>query len=165
MRARTGLAFASAALAVSSLVLVLKLVQPASISVYLGNSGNSTLVSKIPGLYATTDVLEIFLAALIAGVSGTFILLSKGASETPVAGEVVLNERRGKWLEVSRTLKDDEMKVYQVVLDAGGVLNQGDLVAQSGLSKATISRTLDLLESKGLVEKRRRGMGNVVLLR
>ena len=44
-------------------------------------------------------------------------------------------------------------------------MNQGDLVVQSGLSKATVSRTLDLLESKGLVEKRRRGMGNVVLLK
>jgi DNA-binding transcriptional ArsR family regulator len=165
MRVRTGLAFASAALAVSSVVLVLKLVQPASISVYLGNTGNSTLVSKIPGLYATTDVLEIFLAALIAGISGTFIFLYRGASEPPVAGELVLNERKSKWLEVSKALKDDEMKVYQVVLDAGGLLNQGDLVAQSGLSKTTVSRTLDLLESKGLIEKRRRGMGNIILLK
>ena len=57
------------------------------------------------------------------------------------------------------------MRVYQAVLDAGGLMNQGDLVAHSGLSKATVSRALDLLESKGLVEKRRRGMGNVVLLR
>ena len=165
MRVGKGLAFASAALAVSSVVLVLKLVQPASISVYLGTSGNNTLVSKIPGLYSVSDVLEIFTATLVAGVSGTFILLYREASETPVVGEVVLNERRTKWLEVSKTLKDDEMKVYQVVLDAGGLLNQGDLVAQSGLSKATVSRALDLLESKGLVEKRRRGMGNVILLK
>lgn len=147
------------------MVLVLKLVQPASISVYLGNAGNSTLVTKIPGLYATMDVLEIFTAALVAGTSGTFILLYRGASETPVAGEVVLNERKGKWLEVSKTLKDDEMKVYQEILNAGGLMNQGDLVAQSGLSKATVSRALDLLESKGLVEKRRRGMGNIILLK
>ncbi|RLI76793.1 transcriptional regulator, partial [Archaeoglobales archaeon] len=32
-------------------------------------------------------------------------------------------------------------------------------------SKASVSRTLDLLESKGLVERRRRGMGNIVLLK
>jgi DNA-binding transcriptional ArsR family regulator len=165
LRIETGLALASAALAVSSLVLVLKLVQPASIGIYLGNPGNSTLVSKIPGLYSMTDVLEVFLSTLVAGVSVTYILLSRGASEPPVVGEVVLNERKSKWLEVSGTLKDDEMKVYQTVLDAGGLLNQGDLVTRSGLSKATVSRTLDLLESKGLLEKRRRGMGNVVLLK
>ncbi|HOP09827.1 MAG TPA: MarR family transcriptional regulator, partial [Candidatus Methanofastidiosa archaeon] len=30
---------------------------------------------------------------------------------------------------------------------------------------STVSRILDLLESKGLVEKRRRGMGNLIMLR
>ena len=33
------------------------------------------------------------------------------------------------------------------------------------ISKAGVSRALDLLESKGLVERKRRGMRNVVLLK
>ncbi|MCD6411533.1 MAG: MarR family transcriptional regulator [Thermoplasmata archaeon] len=36
---------------------------------------------------------------------------------------------------------------------------------KTGISKASVSRALDLLESKGLVERRRRGMGNIVLLK
>jgi uncharacterized membrane protein len=159
------LGIASAALAVSVVVLVFKLVQPPSISIYLGNQANSTLVSKIPGLYSSIDAFEIFVSALTAGVSGTYILLSKTERPAPGLGAAALDERKALWQEVSKTLKDDEMKVYQTVLVAGGVMNQGDLVAKSGLSKTTVSRTLDLLESRGLVEKRRRGMGNVVLLK
>ena len=99
-----------------------------------------------------------------------YILLSNKEEPAPGLGlaglgAAALDERKALWQEVSRTLKNDEMKVYQTVLDAGGVINQGDLVAKSALSKTTVSRTLDLLESRGLVEKRRRGMGNVVLLK
>ena len=159
------LALASVALAVSALVIVLKLVQPASISIYLGNAGNSTLVTKVQGLYSSFDVLEIFLATLVAGVSGTFILLYKPSEPTAQVGEVVLSERRAKWAEISKTLKDEEVRVYQAVLDAGGIMNQGDIAQQVGLSKTTVSRVLDLLERRGLIEKRRRGMSNVILLK
>jgi uncharacterized membrane protein len=159
------LALASAALVVSAVVIVLKLVQPASISIYLGNSGNSTLVTKVPGLYSTIDVLEIFISTLVAGVSGTFILLYRSAEPAARVGEVVLGERRTKWVEISKTLKDEEVRVYQAVLDSGGIMNQGDIAKQVGLSKTTVSRVLDLLERRGLVEKRRRGMSNVILLK
>lgn len=165
MAVGTRLALASAALAVSAVVIVLKLVQPASISIYLGNSGNSTLVTKVPGLYSYIDVLEVFLATLVAGVSGTFILLDRPAEPAPQMGDVVLGERRAKWAETSKTLKDEEVRVYQAVLDAGGVMNQGDIGPKVGLSKTTVSRVLDLLERRDLVEKRRRGMSNVILLK
>jgi uncharacterized membrane protein len=159
------LGIASAVLAVSIVVLVFKLVQPPSISIYIGTQGNSTLVTKIPGLYSSIDVLEIFASALAAGISGTYILLSREGKPAPGLGAAALNERKAQWQETSRTLKNDEMRVYQAILDSGGVMNQGELVVKAGLSKTTVSRALDLLESKGLVEKRRRGMGNVILLK
>jgi len=159
------LGIASAALAVSVVVLVFKLVQPPSISIYLGNQANSTLVSKIPGLYSSIDAFEIFVSALAAGVSGTYILLSKEEKPAPSLGAGALDERKALWREVSKTLKDEEVRVYQAVLDSGGIMNQGDIAKQVGLSKTTVSRVLDLLERRGLVEKRRRGMSNVILLK
>jgi len=39
-----------------------------------------------------------------------------------------------------------------------------DIVEGTDLSKATVSRTLDTLESKDLVERKRKGMSNVVIL-
>lgn len=65
----------------------------------------------------------------------------------------------------SKTLKDDERRIYEAIVKADGIINQGELPEKTGLSKATVSRALYFLESKGLVERRRRGMGNVVYLK
>lgn len=165
MNRHAPLALASAFLAISGFVISLKLLQPASVSVYLGNARNSTLVTRIPGLYSFSDVLEIFLSTLVIGVSGTYILLSGTSEGSSPVGEIALSQRRSQWEEISKTLKDEEVKVYQAILDAGGVMNQGDIGEKVGLSKTTVSRVLDLLERRGLVEKRRRGMSNVILLK
>ena len=62
-------------------------------------------------------------------------------------------------------LKDDERKIYKVILDADGIISQSEIAEKTGISKSNVSRVLDLLESKGLVERRRRGMGNIILLK
>ena len=80
-------------------------------------------------------------------------------------GESVLEERKKKWEEIAKTLKEDEAKIYKAIIESDGIITQSELVEKTGLSKASVSRTLDLLESKGLVERRRSGMGNVVLLK
>jgi len=167
MASRAILSIFAALLAASAFVLALKLVQPASITINVGPTGNATVSSSIPGLFDFSDVLTVLISGLIAGASATAILMSRGQGTTPTPqlGEAILNDRRAKWEEISKTLKADEMTVYQAILDAGGMVNQGDLVTQVGLSKTTVSRTLDLLERRSLVERRRRGMGNVILLK
>ena len=62
-------------------------------------------------------------------------------------------------------LADNERAVYETVLAADGVIQQAEIVDRTDLSKATVSRMLDSLESKQLLERKRRGMGNVVVLR
>ena len=81
------------------------------------------------------------------------------------ACELVLKERKKRWKEIAKTLKEDKQKIYQATIEAGEIIEQSEPPEKTGLSKASISRILDLLESKGLVEKRRREMGNVVLLK
>ncbi len=44
-------------------------------------------------------------------------------------------------------------------------IEQSALPEKTGISKSNVSRALDLLESRGLVEKRRRGMTNTILLK
>ena len=61
-------------------------------------------------------------------------------------------------------IKNDEQKIYKAIIESDGIINQSELVEKTEISKSSISRILDLLESKGLVEKRRRGMGNIILL-
>jgi len=165
MTGRATYAISAALLAASAFVLALKLIQPASITIEIGPTGNATVRSSMSGLYDFEDILTVFFSALVAGVSATVILMANRDIKTSPLGELVLSDRRAKWQEISKTLKADEMTVYQAILDADGMVNQGDLVSKVGLSKATVSRTLDLLESRGLVERRRRGMGNVILLK
>ncbi|MDA4127173.1 MAG: MarR family transcriptional regulator [Thaumarchaeota archaeon] len=165
MDRNAGLALATVMLALSTFIAALKLIQPASLSVYIfGSNGTKTLTS-VPGLYTFTDILTVSLSMLLAGISASYLVFStKEIPEQPI-GQTLLDERRTGWEALSKMLKEDEAKIYQAVLDAGGVMNQGDLGRKVGLSKTTVSRTLELLESRGLIEKRRRGMGNVILLK
>lgn len=162
---KNSLALASSSLAVSAFILSLKLLQPATIGIYIGSGGNAILIGNAPGLYTFSDVIVVFVASLVAGASATVILLSKTSGASPPLSQTILNDRKAKWANLSTTLKGDETKVYQSILEAGGLMSQGELVEKTGLSKATVSRALDLLESKGLVEKRRRGMSNTIILK
>ena len=165
MNGRKGQALASSLLAVSAFIIALKLLQPASVGIYVGSAGNAILIGTAPGLYTFDDVLVVFAASLVAGASTTVLLLPWTKESSPTFSEAILNDRKVKWTEVSRTLKDDQVKVYQAILDVGGLVSQRELVEKTTLSKATVSRALDLLESRGLVEKRRRGMSNMILLK
>ena len=40
----------------------------------------------------------------------------------------------------SKTLKDDERRVYEAILKAGGMINQSELPEKTGLSKTSVSR-------------------------
>lgn len=67
--------------------------------------------------------------------------------------------------KVLKTLQGDEKLVLEKVIEADGSIFQSDLVSKSGLGKVKVSRILDKLEGKGLVETKTRGMTNVVLLK
>jgi uncharacterized membrane protein len=64
-----------------------------------------------------------------------------------------------------KSLQDDERKVYDLIVNAEGFMFQNDLIEKTGYSKVKVSRILDKLEMKGIVERRRRGMANIVVLK
>ncbi len=75
--------------------------------------------------------------------------------------EIALKNARKK----VKGLGKEESKVFDLVVSADGMIFQNELVQRSQLSKVKVTRLLDRLESKGLIERRRRGMTNVVLLK
>lgn len=79
--------------------------------------------------------------------------------------EKIETKRKRRVKRTISSLKDEEKQLYRIIADADGVIFQSELVSKSGLSKVKVSRTLDALESKNLVERRRRGMANVVVLK
>jgi len=82
-------------------------------------------------------------------------------------------EKNGKDMESSKEkfrekldgLEGDEKAVMEKVVESNGTIFQSQLVEATGLAKVKVSRILDRLEGKGLIERRRRGMTNVVILK
>ena len=62
-------------------------------------------------------------------------------------------------------LHEDERKIFNELTKGDGSTFQNDLIGLTGYSKVKVSRILDKLETKGLVERRRRGMANMVGLK
>jgi hypothetical protein len=158
--------FAAAVFIASVLVLALKLLNPTPVQILV--EGNTAITTQVPGLFTYADVLVIAVALVLMSVSGTYILLHDStipAAAAPAsAGDVILEERRQRWEGVAKTLKDDEQTLFKAIIDEG-IVHQSELVEKTGLPKSNVSRALYGLESRGLIERRRRGMGNVVLLK
>jgi uncharacterized membrane protein len=155
-------AFMAVVFVASVVVLGIKLLNPTPVQIFVENE--TTIVNQIPGLFTYTDVLIIIITASLLSISGMYLLFFDSAPQTASSGIVVLEERKKHWEEVAKTLKDDEQKIYQVIIDEG-IIAQSQIVEKTGLPKSNVSRVLYVLESKGLVERRRQGMGNVVLVK
>lgn len=57
----------------------------------------------------------------------------------------------------------EEKKVFQFIREQGAIF-QADLIEKTQFGKAKMTRIIDRLEGRGLVERKRRGMTNVVVL-
>lgn len=61
-------------------------------------------------------------------------------------------------------LDSEEKNIYEILKKNNGIY-QSDLIKETGLTKVRITRVLDKLESKGIIERRRRGMTNAIFLK
>ena len=67
--------------------------------------------------------------------------------------------------KVLDSLHEEEKKIFEILIESKGTAYQSDLIGKTGLSKVRITRILDKLEGKGLIERKRRGMTNSVVLK
>lgn len=72
---------------------------------------------------------------------------------------------KDNYRKIMSKMKKEEKKIFEKILDSDGSVAQSQIVSDFGLSKVKVSRILDKLEGKGLVERRRRGMSNIVILK
>ncbi|MBI2105452.1 MarR family transcriptional regulator [Candidatus Woesearchaeota archaeon] len=61
-------------------------------------------------------------------------------------------------------LKIEEKQVFELIQNNKAIF-QSDLIEKTGFGKAKMTRIIDRLEGKGFVERKRRGMTNVVVLK
>jgi len=99
-----------------------------------------------------------YVVTAVLGSFGAYLLITSRRIER------VATFQKSKFKNVIKSLQEEEKRVYQVILDSEGSAFQSDIVAKTGYSKVKVSRILDLLETKGVVE-RRRGMTNLIVLK
>jgi uncharacterized membrane protein len=67
--------------------------------------------------------------------------------------------------EILKKLNEDEKFVLEKIKEAEGSIFQSTLVEQTEFNKVKITRILDRLEGLKIIERKRRGMTNVVILK
>lgn len=96
------------------------------------------------------------LAFLIMGAAFYFLFAARPHKE--IAKELP------EPIDVSK-LAEDEKKIYDLLHSHEGSMYQSDLIRDTGFSKVYITRVLDKMESKKILERKRRGMTNIVVLK
>ncbi|MFQ6120608.1 MAG: helix-turn-helix transcriptional regulator [Methanosarcinales archaeon] len=100
-----------------------------------------------------------FTLAIGIGIFGLFLILGSRRVEG------IGFQQKSKFKQKVKSLQGEEEKIYQIISDADGSIFQSDIVNKTGFSKVKVSRILDRLETKGIVERRRRGMSNLIVLK
>ena len=102
------------------------------------------------------------------GVVGLLIIVSFILIFSKPQKEIVFKtrtiEKKIKKREMNTAgLKDEEIKVLDLIKESKAVF-QADLIEKTGYGKAKMTRIIDRLEGKGFVERKRRGLTNVVVM-
>jgi uncharacterized membrane protein len=109
--------------------------------------------------FQTSISLAVIGAVVLVGVY--FIFFVRDDDKKPMAPKKI--EKRD-YSRVLKELSDDERHIMNKLIEAQGSVFQSDLVNDVH-TKVKVTRILDRLEGKGLIERKRRGMTNIVLLK
>ena len=74
-------------------------------------------------------------------------------------------DEKKDYSKLTKTMTTEEKRIFSLVLESKGAIFQSELNEKSQFDKVKVTRILDRLEGQGLVERRRRGMTNVVILK
>lgn len=99
-------------------------------------------------------ILSILLIGLLA--FGVYLMLKK-------EGQIVHKKEKEYEINMSK-LTDEEKNIINKIKSSEGSVYQSKLVDEH-MNKVKVTRILDKLEGKGLIERKRRGMTNIVILK
>lgn len=109
---------------------------------------------------------QTYLSLAIVGILiliSLFLIFSK-PSEKIVLQKVKITEKPKKKEYDLSGLNKEEKQIFSIVQENGTIF-QADLIEKTGFGKAKMTRILDRLEGRQIIERKRRGMTNVVVLK
>jgi uncharacterized membrane protein len=114
------------------------------------------------GLKVQTWISLIVVAIIF--IIGLFLIFTK-ETEKIVLKTKIIKEKRKKIDYNNFGLDKNEKQVLKIIESENGAVFQRDLMEKLGIGKVGITRLLDKLEAKQLIERKRRGMNNIVVLK
>ena len=158
---RTRIILAMFGLVASTFAIFTRIMMPTTIQFII--EGNIIKLNEIPNIYNSFDMVVTGISCFVLGSSLIYLLLV-GKNEVVSKDETSL--MRSNWNKVLERLSNtDERKIIQLIIDEGGTIYQSQLVDKSGYSKSKVSLVLDRLEARRILERRRHGMSNVIVLK
>ena len=119
-------------------------------------------MSECPAHESNTSwfiVTGFIVSSLLLGL-GIYLLIVTKVNK-PVKEEC---KKSFKKIDLSK-LDEDENKIYDLLKQNEGSLYQSDLIKQTQYSKVKISRILDKMQTKDIIDRKRRGMTNIIVLK
>jgi uncharacterized membrane protein len=114
----------------------------------------------------TTINSQFWLSFSIIGIIvsiGLYILFSK-PQEKIIEKTIIKRIKQKNKINLSG-LNEKEKKAIKIIQKENGAIFQADLKEKLEIGKVGITRLLDKLEAKQLIERKRRGMNNIVVLK
>lgn len=111
------------------------------------------------GTIAQQTYLSLAIVGLLVIVS-LFLIFSKPSTRVIMKK---MPEKKAVKIDLTGFAVEDR-KVIEL-LQENKAMFQADIVDRTGFPKAKVTRVLDRLESHGIVERKRRGMNNLVVLK
>ena len=138
--------------------------------VLIFNSGLKNIVGETctHGLTCSmfdTIAVQTWVSLAIAGlifIIGLFLVFAKPEEKTII--KKVKEKQRKKKIDLSG-LDKDEKKAIKILQEENGGMFQKTLMEKLEVGKVGMTRLLDKLEAKQFVERKRRGMNNIVVLK
>jgi uncharacterized membrane protein len=159
-----GILISAIVLIISVLILIDRLLAQGPVQLILEN-GKAVPVEGA-SYFSLNEVLLLIIAAWLGGMSFLYIIISSKEKETPGSEqtETTIPENKSAAMVAADILDGDEKILFQKIVDNDGLL-QRELILNTDFSEPKVSRLLDKLERRGLIIRKRDGMGNRVMLK
>jgi uncharacterized membrane protein len=115
-------------------------------------------------MYAAVNT-QTWVALIVVGVVlliGLFLVFAKENERIVLRTKRITEKRKPISLE---GLDKNEKRVIGILQSENGAIFQSTLMEKLGIGKVGLTRLLDKLEAKQLIERKRRGMNNIVVLK
>ena len=102
---------------VSIFTIAIKIMNPTEIHIHL--QGEETILTQILREYTVYDVALVITASFLAGLSAMYLLIKRQTEEEL---NITYMEKIDEYERILHTLKEDEKKIIQDVIDSDGLI-------------------------------------------